>query len=77
MIATGDAFTLTAAILAVAAVVGFVANRARQPLIVGFIAAWHLNECRCVGDPTRRVRIEGIWRRSLPYGCGAPSRADR
>ncbi len=38
MIATGDAFTLMAAILAVAAVVGFIANRARQPLIVGFIA---------------------------------------
>ena len=38
MIATGDAFTLTAAILAVAAVVGFIANRARQPLIVAFIA---------------------------------------
>src|SRR6056297_4278086 len=38
MIATGDAFTLMAAILAVAAVVGFLANRARQPLIVGFIA---------------------------------------
>jgi Kef-type K+ transport system membrane component KefB len=38
MIATGDAFTLTAAILAVAAGVGFLANRARQPLIVAFIA---------------------------------------
>ncbi|MGB9347303.1 MAG: cation:proton antiporter [Ilumatobacteraceae bacterium] len=38
MIATGDTFTLMAAILAVAAGVGFVANRARQPLIVAFIA---------------------------------------
>ncbi len=38
MIATGDTFTLMAAILAVAAVIGFIANRARQPLIVGFIA---------------------------------------
>jgi Kef-type K+ transport system membrane component KefB len=38
MIATGDAFTLTAAVLAVAAGVGFLANRARQPLIVAFIA---------------------------------------
>jgi Kef-type K+ transport system membrane component KefB len=38
MIAIGDAFTLTAAVLAVAAVVGFIANRARQPLIVAFIA---------------------------------------
>jgi Kef-type K+ transport system membrane component KefB len=38
MIATGDAFTLTAAVLAVAAGVGFVAHRARQPLIVAFIA---------------------------------------
>jgi Kef-type K+ transport system membrane component KefB len=33
-----DTFTLTAAILAVAAVIGFLANRARQPLIVAFIA---------------------------------------
>ncbi|HSM67844.1 MAG TPA: cation:proton antiporter, partial [Ilumatobacteraceae bacterium] len=38
MIAAGDTFTLMAAILAVAAGVGFVANRARQPLIVAFIA---------------------------------------
>jgi Kef-type K+ transport system membrane component KefB len=38
MIATGDTFTLMAAILAVAAMVGFLANRARQPLIVAFIA---------------------------------------
>jgi Kef-type K+ transport system membrane component KefB len=38
MIAAGDTFTLMAAILAVAAGVGFIANRARQPLIVAFIA---------------------------------------
>ena len=38
MIAAGDTFTLMAAILAVAAGVGFLANRARQPLIVAFIA---------------------------------------
>ncbi|MFN3258573.1 MAG: cation:proton antiporter [Ilumatobacter sp.] len=38
MIAAGDAFTLTAAILAVAAAIGFIANRARQPLVVAFIA---------------------------------------
>ncbi len=38
MIAVADAFTLTAAILAVAAGVGFLANRAHQPLIVAFIA---------------------------------------
>jgi Kef-type K+ transport system membrane component KefB len=38
MIAAADSFTLMAAILAVAAGVGFVANRARQPLIVAFIA---------------------------------------
>jgi Kef-type K+ transport system membrane component KefB len=38
MIAVGDTFTLMAAILAVAAGVGFLANRARQPLIVAFIA---------------------------------------
>jgi Kef-type K+ transport system membrane component KefB len=33
-----DPFHLTAAVLAVAAVIGFVANRLRQPLIVAFIA---------------------------------------
>jgi Kef-type K+ transport system membrane component KefB len=38
MIALDDTFTLTAAVLAVAAGVGFLANRARQPLIVAFIA---------------------------------------
>jgi Kef-type K+ transport system membrane component KefB len=38
MIALDDTFTLTAAVLAVAAGVGFIANRARQPLIVAFIA---------------------------------------
>jgi Kef-type K+ transport system membrane component KefB len=38
MIAAADTFTLTAAILAVAAAIGFLANRARQPLIVAFIA---------------------------------------
>jgi Kef-type K+ transport system membrane component KefB len=36
--AAGDAFAITAAVLAVAAVVGFIANRAKQPLIVAFIA---------------------------------------
>jgi predicted Kef-type K+ transport protein len=34
---TGHSFTVLAAILAVAAVVGLLANRLRQPLIVGFI----------------------------------------
>ena len=38
MIAATDTFTLTAGVLAVAAVVGFIASRARQPLIVAFIA---------------------------------------
>jgi Kef-type K+ transport system membrane component KefB len=38
MIAVDDTFTLTAAVLAVAAIIGFLANRARQPLIVAFIA---------------------------------------
>lgn len=33
-----DTFSLTAAVLAVAAVVGLIANRARQPLIVAYIA---------------------------------------
>lgn len=36
--AVGDAFTSTALVLAVAAVVAFIAHRARQPLIVAFIA---------------------------------------
>jgi Kef-type K+ transport system membrane component KefB len=34
---TEDTFALTAVVLAVAAVVGFIAVRARQPLIVAFI----------------------------------------
>ena len=36
--AVGDTFTTTALVLAVAAVVAFIAHRARQPLIVAFIA---------------------------------------
>jgi Kef-type K+ transport system membrane component KefB len=36
--AASDTFATTALVLAVAAVVGFIANRARQPLIVAFIA---------------------------------------
>ncbi len=38
MLAATDTFTLTAGVLAVAAVVGFVASRLKQPLIVAFIA---------------------------------------
>ncbi len=38
MLAANDTFTLTAAVLAMAAVVGFLATRAKQPLIVAFIA---------------------------------------
>jgi len=38
MLAATDTFTLTAGVLAVAAVVGFLASRAKQPLIVAFIA---------------------------------------
>ena len=63
MIATGDTFTLTAAILAVAAVIGFVANRARQPLIVAFIAVGILYSYR--GSPFVKDQLH------LLYGAGS------